>query len=267
MTQTAKAQQNQANQKESQEQNQAPSMEELTKLLSPLVETVAQLKADKEQVALNQAEAQEAAQQAKLNKDADIAGMLEEANLSETGGDDKYENLSKRQLVEVLTGAMETALEANATKIKVDIAKSLSEDNKKVDVIEKTVMAILGKMGVAESRGKHEDFDDHKDAISNIMGEIPGITFERAYLLAKSEKAGELPPKGQIDTEKPDNQTWSPQGGALPNQNALQTIADRGRLSREDSTATKNGTVGIRNIIDAGVNKAVDDLFAGQQRD
>lgn len=270
MTQTEKAQQNQASQKESQEQNQTPSMEAIAKLLEPLTETVAQLKADKEQESVNQAAAQEAAQQAKLNKDADIAGMLDDANLSDATGDDKYENLSKRQLVDVLAGAMETALEANATKIKGDIAKTLSADTAKVDVIQKTVMAILGKMGVDESRNKHSDFDEYKDDISKIMGEVPGISFERAYLLAKSEKAGELPPKNQIDAEKPDNTVWSPeasQGGTLPNQNALQTIADRGRQSRDDNAVTQHGTVGIRNIIDVGVNKAVDDLFAQQQRD
>lgn len=264
MPQTEKAkqagQQNQETQQnQSQEQNQSMSMEALAKLLAPLTETVAQLKADKEQAVANQVAAQEAAQQEKLNKEADIAGMLGNVDLSETG-DDKYENLSKRQLVDVLAGAMDTALEANATKIKGDIAKTMSADNKKVAVIEKTVMAILGKMGVDESRGKHKDFDDHKDAISKIMGEVPGISFERAYLLAKSEAAGELPPKSQIETEKPTDGGWSSQqaqGGTLPNQNALQTIADRGRESREDAAVTKSGTVGIRNIINAGLDKVM----------
>lgn len=270
MVQTAKAQENQANQKESQSQTQdpTPSMDALVKLLAPLTETVAQLKADKEQESASQAEAQELAQQAKLNKDADISGMLDDVNLSDAG-DDKYENLSKRQLVDLLSGAMETALEANATKIKGDIAKTISADTKKVDNIEKTLMAILGKMGVDESRGKHSDFDEYKGEISKIMGEVPGISFERAYLLAKSEKAGELPPKNQIDAEKPDNNIWSPeapQGGALPNQGTLQQIADRGSESRQESSKTTSGTVGIRNIISDGVNKAVDELFSRQQQ-
>ncbi len=269
MGQTQKAQQNQASQKESQEQNQSQPMEELTKLLAPLVETVAQLKADKEQETASQAAAQEAARQAKLNKDADISGMLGDADLSENSTDDKYESMSKRQLVDMLAGVMETALEANATQIKGDIANTISKDTEKVDLIEKTVMAILGKMGVQESRSKHSDFDDHKDAISKIMGEVPGISFERAYVLAKGEAAGKLPPKGQIDTEKPDNAGWSPesaQGGALPNQNALQAIADRGRESREDKAVTQSGTVGIRNIIKAGAEKAVNELFDRQRQ-
>ena len=263
MPQTDKAKQASQQKQEdtqNQEQNQSASMDALAKLLAPLTETVAQLKADKEQEAAKEAAAKEAARQAKLNKDVDIASMLDDVDLSDagTGTGDKYENLSKRQLVDVLAGAMETALEANATQIKSDVAKTMSPGTEKVELIEKVVTAILGKMGVEESRSKHKDFDDYKDAISKIMGEVPGISFDRAYLLAKSEAAGKLPPKGQIDSEKPDNAGWSPnpaQGGVIPNQNALQMIADRGKEAREDAAVTKSGTVGIRNIISAGIDR------------
>lgn len=263
MPQTEKAkqagQQNQETQ-QNQEQNQSVSMEALAKLLEPLTETVAQLKADKEQVVASQAAAQETARQTQLNKDADIAGMLDNVDLSDSTTDDKYESMSKRQLVDIIAGAVETAMEANATQIKSDIGKSLSPDLAKIGNIEKVLMGIVGNMGVQESRSKHNDFDDYKEPISKIMGEVPGITFERAYLLAKSEAAGKTPPKSQIETEKPTDNVWSAQpaqGGALPSQNALQTIADRGRESREENAVTKSGTVGIRNIISAGFDRAI----------
>lgn len=257
MTQTDKAKE--ASQKEAmQEQNQ--QSEALTKLLAPLVETVKRLEADKAQEAADKVATQEAARQVQLDKDADITAMLSDTDTSDAG-EDKFEQMSKRQIVDLLAGAMETALEANAVKIKSDIGQSKAKDNEKIAVIEKAVYAILGKMGVQESRGKHKDFDDHKDAISKIMGEIPGITFERAYKVAKFEAAEKGTHKSETDSEKPSNAGWTPeggtQGGVLPNQNALQAIADRGRESREGAAVTKSGTVGIRNIINAGVEKVM----------
>ena len=250
----------QQTQEDSQNQEQNQQSEALTKLLAPLVETVKQLQADKEQEAADKTAVAEAARQAQLNKDADIQAMLSDDNVADAG-DDKFEQMTKRQIVDLLAGAMETALEANAVKIKSDIGQSKVEDDKKIAVIEKAVYAILGKMGVQESRGKHKDFDDHKDAISKIMGEIPGITFERAYVLAKGEAGAKGAHKSETDSEKPTNAGWTPQGGAqggvLPNQNALQAIADRGRESREEATMTKSGTIGIRNIIKAGIDKAM----------
>ena len=261
MVQTAKAQQNQENQKESQEQNQAPSMEALTKLLAPLTETVAQLKADKEQVIAEKAATQEAARQAQLDKDADISGMLDDVNVSDDG-DDKYEKMSKRQMVEVIAGAVETALEASAVKIKNDIGQSAAEGNKKVDKIENAVMSILGHMGAQETRSKHDDFDDYAEDMSKIMGNVAGLSFDDAYLLAKSKRAGNVAKKSQIDSEKPTDTAWSPngaQGGALPTQTALQTMADRGKDARENAAATESGTVGFRNILKAGMDRAIDE--------
>ncbi len=196
-----------------------------------------------------------------MNKAADISAMLSESE-APASGDDAYENMSKRQLVEIIAGAVETAMDANATKIKDDISQTLVPGDKKMVVIEKAVMGILGNMGVQECRGKHEDFDAYAEPISKIMGENPGLTFERAYLLAKSEVAGDVANRAQIETEKPTDSAWqapAAQGGAIPNQTALQTMADRGKEVREDAAVTKSGTIGIRNIIAAGVERAFAD--------
>ena len=260
MPQTEKAKQaSQQNQQEApQEQNR--QAEALKEALAPLMATVKALQADKEQEAADKIATQETARQAKLDKDADIAAMLSDPNTSDAG-EDKFEQMTKRQIVDLLASAMETALEANAVKIKSDIGQSKAKDDEKIAVIEKAVYAILGKMGVKDSRDKHKDFDDYQDAISKIMGEIPGITFERAYVLAKGEAGAKGAHKSETDSEKPTDTAWQPQGraqgGVLPNQNALQAIADRGRESREEATVTKSGTVGIRNIINAGINKVM----------
>ncbi len=268
MPQTDKAKQAGQQNQGSQNESVALTEETLQKILTPMAEAVAQLQADKTAEATATAEAQEAAKQEQLNKAADIAGMLKEADAGGTG-DDVFESMSKRQLVDIIGSAVETAMEANATKIKGDIAQSLVPGSEKVNAMEKAVYAILGKLGVQDSRGKHEDFDDYAEAISKIMGDTPGITYERAYLVAKGEAAGKLPPKGQVDSEKPTDAGWpsqAAQGGTLPNQGTLQQIADRGSESRQESAKTTSGTVGIRNIINDGVSKAVDELFSRQQQ-
>lgn len=214
---------------------------------------MAQLKADRE----TEVSAAEAARQAKLSADTDIASMLD--NVDMAGADeDKYEKLSQKQLIEVIAGAVETAMDANSMKLKDEISQTLVPGTNKVMAMEKALMSMLGHAAAQEARGKHEDFDNHSEAITKIMGEVPGITFERAYLLAKSEAAGKTPPKGQVETEKPTDTAWSPQGaqgGVLPSVSALQAIADRGKEARDNAAVTTSGTVGIRNIISAGVDR------------
>ena len=269
MPQTDKAKQaGQQQQVDPQNQPVALTEDTLQKILTPMAEAIAQLKVDKAAEGTAQVAAQEAARQEELNKAADISGMLNEADAAGVG-DDKFESMSKRQLVDIIASSVETAMDANATKIKDDISQSLLPSNDKVDAMEKAVYAILGKLGVQDARGKHNDFDNYTEAISKIMGDTPGITYERAYLVAKGEAAGKIAPKGQIDTEKPTDAGWpseAAQGGVLPNQGTLQHIADRGSESRQEAVKTTSGVVGMRNIIRDGANKAVDALFAGQQQ-
>ena len=111
MAQTDKAKQNQAGQQNQESETQSLTAAELTKLLAPMQETIAQLKADNEQKVVDKAAREEAARQTQVNKDADIATMLGEANVEASGdGNDPYEKLSKRQMVEIIAGAVETAM-------------------------------------------------------------------------------------------------------------------------------------------------------------
>jgi len=258
MAQTDKAKQNQAGQNQGDSGNQSPPLtqEALQKLLGPVMETVTQLKAEQEKEAASKLAAVEAAKQAQLNKDADLAAMLDNVDMSE-GTEDKYDKLSNRQIIDVIAGAVETAMEANTAKIKNDISQSLKPNADKMVVMERAVMTILGTLGMQETRSKHADFDEHKDEIAKVMGENPALSFEDGYYLAKSRKAGSLPPSGQINTEKPTDSVWPQEnaGAVVPNQAALQEMADRGRESRDDTAVTKSGTVGIRNIIAVGMEK------------
>ncbi|KKK59537.1 hypothetical protein LCGC14_3033410, partial [marine sediment metagenome] len=94
---------------------------------------------------------------------------------------------------------------------------------------------MIANIGVKDARSKHKDFDEHIPEITEVLNTYPGMDYNDAYLLAKSKKAGALPPRGQIDTEKPQSTGAVPPG--QPNPTALTTenmeaMANRGREAR-----------------------------------
>lgn len=152
--------------------------------------------------------------------------------------DDKYEDMSKKQIVDIISSAVETALDTQANNLRTEFSNTAAPGTDRMKAIEQTVMGVVAKLASDESRAKHNDFDAHAPAIAKIMGEIPNIGFEDAYLIAKSRAAGTVPPQTQIDTEKPASyaDVQNP-GGVLPNQTTLQTIADRGNAARDGGAA------------------------------
>jgi len=173
--------------------------------------------------------------------------------------DNKYENMSKRQIVEVIASAVETALEANVARVKDEVSQSTSDSDKKIADIEKVLMAIVGNLGQSEVRSKHVDYDSYQADIAKIMGGQPGLGFEDAYYIAKSRRTEGIPPSNQTDTEKPGDTVGVLPGGpgaVIPNQSALQTMADRGTASREGSV--KSGIVAFRDMVNAAADKIVD---------
>jgi hypothetical protein len=239
----------------------------MQKIVGPLAEAVAQLKADREaEIAAEAAAAkrkQDAERAAQLANESDISKMLEGMGDDATG-EDKYDKLSNRQLIDVIAKAVETAMAANAAKIKDEIGQTAAPSGEKVAALEKAVMGIYGTMMVQEARGKYEDFDKYQNEISKIMGETPSLSFEQAYLIAKGQAAGKVPAKKETDSEKPADFGTLPQGpGAIvPNASAMQTMADRGRAAREGGPA-KSGIVGFREILSAGIDEAMAEAGSG----
>jgi len=260
MAQTDKAKNSQAN--GSDKDKQTPLTQEvLQNLLAPVMQELNQLKADKEAEIAAKAKAaqdkKDAERASQLAKDSDIGKMLEDLG-DDTAAEDKYDKLSNRQLIDVIAKAVETAMAANAARIKDEIGQTAAPSGEKVAALEKAVMGIYGTMMVQEARGKYEDFDKYQNEISKIMGETPSLSFEQAYLIAKGQAAGKVPAKKETDSEKPADFGTLPQGpGAIvPNQGALQTMADRGTAAREGAPA-KSGIVGFRDILSAGIDEAM----------
>ena len=222
----------------------------------PLQQEIRRLNEEKQAAA--QAAADKAKEERQAQLDKDLETIMQEASGSQTG-DDPFANMSNKQLVDVIASAVETAMGAQAEKIKSEIGQVTAPNNDKIGKLENTLVAILSKLSADETRAKFNDFDQYAPDIAKIMGEYPGLDYEKAYYIAKSEKAGSVPPQTQMYSEKPVDFATMPMqtnaGAVLPTQTMLQTIADRGRESRGDAPsagtqgAAQGGVMGFRSLV------------------
>jgi len=181
----------------------------------------------------------------------DIDAMLDDMN-----NDDKYDKLSNRQLLDVISTSVDSALKSNAQTVRESVIADMQPQLDKVGTLEKTTLQIIAGLGVQKARNKHDDFDAHTEEIRDVLNKYPGMDYEDAYLLAKSQKAGATPPRGQIDTEKPQSTGAVPPG--QPNPTAMtadnmEIIAQRGREARSGSQ--KHGKAGFMEIANAAADK------------
>ncbi len=176
--------------------------------------------------------------------------------LNDLNDDDKYDKLSNKQMLDVISTSLDSALKANSQAVKESIVEDMKPTLDKVGTIEKTTLQIIAGLGVKDPRSKHKDFDEHLDEIKEVLTTYPGMDYGDAYLLAKSKKAGTTPPRGQIDTEKPQSNVTVPSGDPNPTQMTvenMQAISERGRDQR--SGRQLHGKAGFMAIADAAADK------------
>jgi dihydroneopterin aldolase len=236
---------------------------QLREIVTPLAEAVKELRAENEATKAAAVEAANKAVEAQRNKG--IETLLQEVD---TPVDDaKFENMSKKQLVDVMCTAIESALASQQEHILAQVGQSSTPNDNRLAVVEKTLMSLLAKAASDETRSKHVDYDEYSADISKIMGENPAISFERAYFIAKSERVGQVPAPQLVNTEKPVNYATGvlAPGAVVPNQTTLQTIADRGNARRDDGyvqppqpgTNAASGVVGFKSLLNAAIDAQV----------
>jgi hypothetical protein len=202
----------------------------------------------------------EAEKRAELDAASDLKSMLDNIGEEVEDDEDKYERLSKKQLVEVICTAMDSALGATGERLKGDMVKSMKPSDDKVARMEKVLMSVVAGLGVKAARDKFKDFDEYKKGMEDAMTKYPGIDFDDAYYIAKSKKAGSVPPKAAMETEKPADfgtSPTAPTGASMPGESAMAVMAARGREGR--GGGSKSGIVDFRSVIDAGIDKVLAD--------
>ncbi len=231
------------------QQSQEPKSDLLAQQIAKLQEQVSLLSGKLETAATASQSAGTSKQQ---EEDVDLRSLLSSIDPTDDS-DDKYEKLTNRQLIDVLTTAVDAALKANAERVKSDISKSLSLDREKLTALEQATMRVVASLGLAETRKQFPDFDSYKQDIVKILEAYPQMSYEDAYLLAKSKKAGAMPPKSQIETEKPAIFATAP-SRLEQSADAFATMSARGRTETQKESSER-GIVGFRGIVDAAIDR------------
>ncbi len=178
--------------------------------------------------------------------------------LNDLNSDDKYDKLSNKQMLDVISTSLDSALTANVQAVRDSIAEDMKPTFDKVGTLEKATMQIIASIGVKDARSEHKDFDEHLPEIKEVLTTYPGMDYNDAYLLAKSKKAGALPPRGQIDSEKPQSTGAVPPQDADPTamtNNNMQAMAERGKDSR--SGRQLHGKAGFMALAEAAADKVL----------
>jgi hypothetical protein len=191
----------------------------------------------------------------------DLMDIDEDAAVS----DDRYEQLTNKQLIDVITKSVDRAIGNQKSSALHLIDNSLKSDRERVAKLEVATMRILAGLGVSEARRKFNDFDRYSDKIGNVMQKYPGIDFEDAYHLVKSKEASRVPSNDMMETEKPDSFASSrsdvrrssvEKPAAVDESDEMSIISNRGR-SREQSKVNESGIVGFRSLLDDAIDEVL----------
>jgi hypothetical protein len=228
--------------------------------LQPLQQTVAALRQEQESQRQRQQADLEAKRKQELDRGVDLSSLLDGiVNDASANSDDKYDQLKPRQVIDVMSTAFETAIEANNRKIKEELGTGTSEITQQLTGLQQAVMALLANQGIAQAKSQFNDFDQYRPAIAEVIKQYPGLSMEDAYVLAKGRSAGKTPPANVVATERPDSSATRPTNRAV-NTNAtddpMAVIAARGRAQREGSPVS-GGIASFRSIVSAGLDRAL----------
>lgn len=252
-------------------QPQAPSVEKapdqaallsaaLQQALQPLQASIASLQQQQQQLQQSQASKAEAEKKAQLEKNSSLSELLADLDEEEVvSTEDKLEKMSKRQLVDAIASATETAIAANNERVKAELGSGSKAIEAKLGGLEKALMTVLARMSVEQVRGEFKDFDQHSKEVAEVMTKYPGMDFKDAYVLAKGLKAGPTPPAAVVETEKPDNfvTAMQPRREAPPTgEDAYAIMAARGKAARTESAGQQmGGLAGFRQILNEAIDK------------
>ena len=243
--------QKEAKQKQAEEQN-SPVVQELQKQLEELkqqnealqqqfkTQSNAELKKQQEEQAKKNAE-----EAAKLAEDADLKRIL-----SMTDRDIGIDSLNNRELLDVVAESIEKALDARQKQQNKVLNNQVQDLAAEISKTQKAIMQVATNIDVRDVRGKYTDFDKYQKAAAEIMQDNPTLSVEQAYKLAKADDYTDVPPKQQLDRERPDTTIRrSPVDRAAESEEGLE------RVRQSASEGRKSGIPGVRDIINAGLDK------------
>lgn len=185
----------------------------------------------------------EAEEAAKLAEDADLRKLLSMPD------SDKYDSLTNKDLIDLFTTSLETALDARGKQQNKVLENRLQDLTGEISKTQRAIMQVATTIDVKDVQKQYTDFDEYQKEAATIMQEIPNISVKDAYLLAKSRKASTTVNQQQVDRERPDTTVVrSPVDRTAESEERLEQSKNR-------ASERKAGIAGVRDIIDAGLEK------------
>jgi len=244
-------------QKEAKKQKQLeqnnPAVQELQKQLEEMKRESQVLKTqlqEQKNAELKRQQAEQAEKDAeeanKLAEDADLKKILKMAE-----DDDKYDSLTNKELINLFSDSLETALEARQKQQSQVLNSKVQDLVNEISKTQKAIMQVATVIDTKDVKAQNPDFDEYQSEAAVIMQDIPHISVEDAYLLAKSRKAKATVSQKDVDREKPNTtMVRSPVDRTAEGEEGLERVRKTSASERR-----KSGIVGVRDIIDAGLDK------------
>jgi len=163
--------------------------------------------------------------------------------------DVSIDDLTNSEILNIVGDAFEQAIDAKASLAIQASEEKLQSLQGELEKITKYLLSKEASEGVQRARSKYSDFDTYKDDISKIFEQYPSISPDDAYVLAKIRKAGNTPPRHEVETERPDNF------------GTRREPPVRRQEKREEDSETKNIRINsrrnLRDLINEGIEKTL----------
>ncbi len=243
-----------AKDQENKEAKESPLSQQVTAMAETVNQLVALSKLDsetKQKEAEKKAQLQEQKDNEELEDNSDFQKMLKD---SESKEDEKgFNDLTNNELLEVISGAFNSTLDARMKSVDSGFNSKLKSIVESGDATKKAVLSMIAKTNVDRTISGHADFDQFREATKSEMTRYPGIDIEDAYILAKAKEVAKLPPKTELETERPDA-TMAPL-----NTSRFDSRENKGHQSDRGNEylGGQHGLADFRTFADAGIDKVL----------
>ena len=214
--------------------------------------------------------------EANLAAEADLKTLLDQSKVDNTNDSGiKINDLTNSELIDVLANAVQTSTNAQIEQALGKVGASINETNDGLRQISKVVGQMVASQGYESVRSGHKDFDLYKEDIFKTLTANPGMQIEDAYFMVKGRKIGDGPGAQNLEMEREVAGEFSatPYGEVNSIQRRAEdeiTLQPSGSFNNTDDSNNRqntgrrgpdptHGLQGFRDIVNAGVNKIVNE--------
>ena len=229
MGQTKEAKENQNKMSKEDMEKQLQEAQAALAAIQEKAEAEAKAKADTDETTKKKADDEKRQQ---LLDEADLKKLLA-VDDGEELKKKNVEDLSNREVIDIMANAVETALKASREQAGMDADEKVKELGETVGTIKQILISMRASELVDSAKAKYEDFGEYQDDVRELVTRVyPGMTPEHAYMIAKSTRSATGDTKSRLASERPDASLPASVGGHREvNKESLKDMTPRRRFN------------------------------------